>query len=157
MLEATKFGVVDIATVKAMSGLAFLEAIRDGRLPMPAICEPLTFRLIHVAQGEADFEGTPQPSYFNPLGTVHGGWAATLLDSCLGCAVHSTVPAGSGYTTLEIKVNYVRAIQPDVGPMRACGRVVHAGRTTATAEGRLVDANGRLYVHGSTTCLIMPF
>ncbi|MEL7302357.1 MAG: PaaI family thioesterase [Pseudomonadota bacterium] len=149
------FGVVDSATLLSMSGKAFLEAIANGDLPQPPIAKTLGFKLVEVGDGLAVFEGTPDASCFNPIGTIHGGFAATLLDSCLACSVHSTVPQGSIYTTLEIKVHYTRAILPDVGLMRAEGRVLHAGRTTGTSEGRLTDRNGKLYAHGTTTCLIM--
>lgn len=155
MSQTAQFGVVDIDTLKSMSGLELLEKIRDGLLPAPPIAQTLTFHLTHVAHGEVDFEGTPHAAYYNPLGTIHGGWASTLLDSCLGCAVHSTVSQGSGYTTLELKVNFVRPILATSGPMRAEGRVVHAGRRTATADARLFDQQRRLYAHGTTTCLIM--
>ena len=102
------------------------------------------------------FQGTPKPAYLNPLGSIHGGWIATLLDSCMACAVHTTVPAGQGYTTVEFKLNCVRPVMPDTGPLRAEGKVINAGRTIATSEGRLVDASGKLYAHGTETCLIFP-
>lgn len=141
--------------VRSMSGLAFLEAIRDGRLPGPPIAHLLSFRLTQVEAGRIVFEGHPGPDHYNPIGTVHGGYAATLLDSCMGCAVQSMLPRGTGYTTLEIKVSAVRAITADTGIVRAEGRVLSAGRRVGTAEGRLVDAAGRLLAHGTTTCLVM--
>lgn len=148
------FGVPPIETLRSMCGLDFLAAIAAGRLPSPPIAQTLDFRLLKVERGMALFEGRPGRAFYNPIGSVHGGYAATLLDSCMACAVHTTLPAGQGYTTLEIKVNLVRAITEATGPVRAEGRVIHAGRTTGTAEGRLTDAAGKLYAHGTTTCAI---
>jgi uncharacterized protein (TIGR00369 family) len=127
----------------------------DGTLPAPPIAHSLDFLLVEVEQGRAVFQGTPKFDFYNPIGSIHGGWIATLLDSCVGCAVHSALPAGKGYTTLELKVNYVRALSHDSGPVRAEGRVIHLGGRVATAEGRLVDPAGRLYAHASTTCLVL--
>ena len=114
----------------------------------------LGFRMAELEEGRVAFEGTPGPHLYNPLGTVHGGYAATLLDSAVGCAVHSQLPAGKGYTTLELKLNLVRALSDRVPLVRAEGTVVHAGQQVATAEGRLVGHDGRLYAHATTTCLI---
>jgi uncharacterized protein (TIGR00369 family) len=100
------------------------------------------------------FQGRPQRRHYNPLGTVHGGWFATLLDSAVGCAIHATLPAGKGYTTLELKVNMVRPLNDGVPLVRAEGKVIHAGRQVATAEGRIVGPDGKLYAHATTTCLI---
>ena len=128
----------------------------EGRIPRPPITDTLNFYLIEVERGRAVFQGTPKPAFFNPIGSIHGGWTATLLDSCMACAVHTTVPAGQGYTTVEFKLNLVRAVMPDSGPLRAEGELINAGRTIATSEGRLVDASGKLYAHGTETCLIFP-
>ena len=157
MTDATTqgWGVSSLDTIKSMSGLEFLSAIRDGRLPGPPIARLLAFHMAEVAHGRVVFEGRPNADHYNPIGTVHGGYAATLLDSCMGCAVQSTLPRGSGYTTLEIKVNMVRAITADTGVVRAEGVVLSAGRRIGTAEGRLVDGAGKLLAHGTTTCLIM--
>ena len=106
--------------------------------------------------GEAEFVCTPGERHTNPLGTVHGGLAATLLDSAMGCAVHTTLEPGIGYTTAELKINYIRAMTPQTGPVHAVGKVVHVGRQMAVAEGRLTGADGRLYATGSTTCLVFP-
>jgi uncharacterized protein (TIGR00369 family) len=100
------------------------------------------------------FAGTPRFEHYNPLGTVHGGYAATLLASCMACAVHSSLPKGVGYTTLEFKISLTRAMTADTGEVRAEGKVITAGRRVATSEGRLTDANGRLIAHGTTTCLV---
>lgn len=143
------------AEARRMSGIDFLRAIAAGELPPPPIAAVLGFRLADVREREAVFELTPSERLYNPIGVVHGGMAAMVLDSAMGCAVHTLLPLGDGYTTLEMKVNLVRAVTLEVGLLRATGRVVHAGRTTATAEGRLEDGTGKLYAHASTTCQIM--
>lgn len=137
-----------------MSGLEFLRAWIDGSLPSPPISHAFDFDAVAVDKGRVVFAGTPDARFYNPIGTVHGGWAATLLDSCMACAVHSTLEAGQGYTTLEIKINYVRAMTDRTGRVEAEGKVVHAGRQVATAEGWLRDAQGRIVAHGSTTCMV---
>ena len=116
--------------------------------------ETLDFVPIHIAPGEAVFQGRPRQRHYNPLGTVHGGWFATLLDTAVGCAVHAGLPAGKSYTTLELKVNMVRPLTDGVPMVRAEGKVIHTGRQVATAEGRLVGPDGKLYAHATTTCLI---
>lgn len=137
-----------------LSGLEVLDAIFAGELPPPPMGETLDFVPIRMTPGEAVFQGRPHRRHYNPLGTVHGGWFATLLDSAVGCAVHSTLPPGKAYTTLELKTNIVRALTDRVPLVRAEGRVVHAGNQVATAEGRLFGPDGRLYAHASTTCLV---
>lgn len=137
-----------------LSGLQVLEAIFAGDLPPPAMGDTLDFLPILVEPGLAVFQGRPSRKHYNPMGTVHGGWFATLLDSAVGCAVHSTLPAGAGYTTLEIKVNIVRSLTDAVPLVRAEGRVIHTGRRVGTAEGRIVGPDGKLYAHATTTCLI---
>ncbi len=145
---------IDAATLAAMDGLALFQAALRGELPFAPIGRTLDFLLVEVDHGRAVFQGTPGPGHLNPLGSVHGGWFATLLDSALGCAVHCALPAGKGYTTLELKVNMIRALSPKVPRVRAEGRVIHVGGQTATAEARLVGHDGKLYAHGSTTCLV---
>ena len=140
---------------RAMAGLEFLEAIRDGRLPPAPIAQLLGMRLTEVERGRAVFEAAPAEQHYNPIGVVHGGLALTLLDSAMACSVQTRLPAGTGYTTLEVKVNLVRAITSDTGRVRAIGKIVHAGNRVATAEGRLEDAAGKLYAHGTTTCIIL--
>ena len=140
---------------RAMSGMDFLRAMRDGKVPHPPICALMNYRLVEVEPGHAVFEGTPAEQHYNPIGVVHGGLAMTLLDSAMGCAVHTRMPAGGGYTTLEAKTNLVRAITSETGPLRAIGKVVHLGKRVATAEARLEDAAGKLYAHGTTTCIIL--
>ena len=148
-------GTNNLATIGERTGLEFLQGIFSGELPHPPIGETLDFLPILAEQGRVIFQGTPSAAHYNPIGSIHGGWAATLLDSCVGCAVQSTLPRGKGYTTLELKVNYVRALSPDTGPVRAEGWVIHTGGRVATAEGRLTDSAGKLYAHASTTCMVM--
>lgn len=155
-MDEKNFGVVSAETLKSYDGVGFLKAMIAGEFPQPPMCELLGFRLVEVVDGRAVFEGTPEFQHYNPLGVVHGGLAATMLDSALGCAVHSTLPAGDAYTTLEFKVNLVRAITKDTGPLRAEGRIVHRGRTVATSEADLKDLSGKLYAHATTTCMIFP-
>jgi uncharacterized protein (TIGR00369 family) len=151
-----QYGVVSVETLKTLSGLDFLRGIAQGRYPGPPIGELIGFNAAEVEEGKVVFSGTPRPQHYNPLGTVHGGYAATLLDSCLGCAVHSTLPAGMGYTTLELKVSYLRAMTVDTGIVRAEGRVIGSGRRAAFAEGSLTDSGGRVLAHATTTCLVFP-
>jgi uncharacterized protein (TIGR00369 family) len=154
--RSTGPGVSPIEQLRAQSGLDLLQGMIDGRLPRAPICDVLNFQLIEVGPGRALFQGTPKAEYYNPLGSVHGGWSATTLDSCMGCAVHSTLAAGQGYTTVEFKLNLVRPIMPATGPLRAEGEVINGGRTIATSEGRLFGPGGKLYAHGTETCLIFP-
>ena len=142
--------------VRRLSGLEQLRGIIEGTLPSPTMGTTLGFRIVEVSEGRAVFEGTPGEAAMNPLGTVHGGWAASVLDSALGCAVHTTMAPGERYTTLEIKVNLTRAILPGAGPLLAIGTIVYRGRRTATSEARLTDAAGKLYAHGTCTCLMLP-
>jgi uncharacterized protein (TIGR00369 family) len=138
-----------------MTGLEAMHAIRAGDAPAPPIAELVGFDLVDVGEGRASFELDPAERHYNPLGTVHGGIAATLLDSAMGCAVHTTLGEGEAYTTLELKVNYVRPILEATGRIVAAGSVIHRGGRVATAEARLTDAGGRLLAHGTSTCLIM--
>jgi len=147
-------GVARPDQVIGRTGLEVFEAIFAGELPRPPIGDTLDFLPIHIERGLAIFQGRPQKKHYNPLGSVHGGWFATLLDSAMGCAVHSTLPAGKGYTTLEFKLNMVRALTEAIGLVRAEGKLIHAGRQVAVAEGRLVGPDGKLYAHATTTCLI---
>jgi len=153
--RAILYGVVPSPVAKTMSGLQLLKAIMDGTLPAPPIQQALGFRLVQIEQGLAVFSGTPKFEYYNPLGSVHGGYTAALLDSCMACAVHSTLGVGDSYATVEIKVNFVRAITSDTGKLRAEGKIINSGKRIVTAEGRLYDSAGILYAHGTTTCLIL--
>jgi uncharacterized protein (TIGR00369 family) len=150
------YGVVTPEALKSYDGLGFLQAIIDGTVPNPPMSEVLGFHLIEIDQGRAMFEGVPEFRHYNPIGTVHAGFAATLLDSALGCAIFSTMAKGETWTTLELKFNLVRPLTKDTGPVRAQGRIVHRGRTIATAEGDLKDRAGKLYAHATTTCMIFP-
>ena len=136
------------------SGMDIFRAMMAGEIPSPPITRTLNFTLVEASHGQAVFQGRPLFDHYNPLGTVHGGWIATLLDSCVGCAVHTTLPAGKAYTTAELKVNYVRAVTTKVPLLRAVGTIIHAGSRMATAEGRLIGPDGKLYAHASTTCFI---
>lgn len=141
-------------TGRSMPGIEFLRAMRDGKLPHPPICALLGYRLVEVEPGYAAFEITVGEQHYNPIGVVHGGIAMTLLDSAMGCAVQTTMPAGGGYTTLEAKTNLVRAVTSGTR-LRAIGKVVHVGKRVATAEARLEDAAGKLYAHATTTCIVL--
>jgi uncharacterized protein (TIGR00369 family) len=147
-------GVSRAERLQGKSGLQIMQAMLAGELPYPHIMHTLDFHLVQVDKGKAVFQGTPQLMHYNPLGSVHGGWYATLLDSALGCAVHTALDAGQGYTTAELGINIVRAASMKTGPLRAIGQTVHVGRQLATAEARIVGADGKLYAHGTTTCLV---
>ena len=147
-------GVVARDQFRERSGVDFLQGIGRGEIPPPPIGELLGFLPIECEPGRVVFQGTPGPQHYNPLGTVHGGYAATLLDSCLGCAIHSMLPAGKGYTTLELKVNFIRALTSSVGPVRGEGKVFSLGAQVGIAEGRLTDSSGKLYAFATTTCLV---
>jgi uncharacterized protein (TIGR00369 family) len=153
--SARKYGVVPLEQARSMSGREFLEAIRDGRLPAPPITRLLPFRLVEIDDGRAVFEAEPDLSLYNLIGTVHGGFAMTMLDSALACAIHSLLPRGSGYTTLETKVNFLRPILADTGKVRAEGRAVHVGRRTGLAEGEIKDVSGKVLAYGTSTCLVL--
>ena len=153
-IASTPADIPDRDTILSLSGLEFMEAVRDGRLPGPPIAQLMNFTLDTVAPGRAVFRGTPAFSHVNPVGGVHGGWYGTILDSCMGCAVMTTIPKGAIYTTLEYKINIVRAIPLDTTVI-ATGVVDHAGRSTGVATGRIEGLDGTLFATGSTTCIIM--
>jgi uncharacterized protein (TIGR00369 family) len=139
-----------------MAGLDFLRAIQRGELPPPPIAQLIGFEFVEIEEGRVSVAADAGEYLYNPIGVVHGGFAATLLDTAMACAVHSTLPAGVFYTTIELKVNYVRAVTVDAGRVRCDGSIIHGGRQVATAEGRLVEeATGRLLAHATTTCLIL--
>jgi len=148
-------GTTSLAEVALMEPTDFLERIKRGELPCPPIGELMDFIPLRWSPGEFIFQGTPDARHYNPLGRVHGGYAATLLDSCMGCAIHTRLKKGQGYTTLDLRISYVRALSHGTGPVRAEGKVLHIGRSTALAEGRLYDVDDRLYAIGSTTCMIL--
>lgn len=153
--EQRNYGVARPEDISRLTGREMLEAMARGSLPQAPIAEGLSFRLAEVGDGFVVFTGEPGPHLFNPLGTVHGGWALTLIDSAAGCAVHSLLPAGVGYTTIETKANFARAIRSDTGVVRAEGRVVTHGRQIMTSEARLLDAAGRVLAHGTSTLFVL--
>jgi uncharacterized protein (TIGR00369 family) len=147
-------GVASRDQIAGKTGLEMMQAILRGELPAAPIGKSMNFCLIHIEEGQTIFQGTPKPAFFNPLGTIHGGWIATLLDSALGCAVHTKMPVGRAYTTAELSVNMVRALSPKVERVRAIANVLHCGRQLATAEAKLLGPDGTLYAHATTTCLV---
>ena len=156
MSNEAKTGVVSLDVLRSYDGLSFLKAMIDGAILQPPMTETLGFRLTEAEHGRAVFTGEPRYEYYNPLGSVHAGFAATLLDSALGCAVHSTLSKGESYVTAEFKLNLVRPVTKDTGTVTAEARIVHRGRTLGTSEGYLRDAAGKLYAHATTTCIIFP-
>ena len=140
---------------QSMSGLDYMKAMSQGELPPAPIALVMNIRFIEVEYGRIVATSQPAEYLYNPIGMVHGGYAATLLDTVMACAIHTTLPAGSGYTTLEIKVNYVRPITMATEIVYCEGKLIHTGRRIGTSEGRLTDAEGKLYAHGTTTCMIM--
>jgi uncharacterized protein (TIGR00369 family) len=146
---------VAVQTGKTISGIAYLRALHSGELPPPPIAVLMGMWITEVSEGRVVFAAEPSEYHYNPLGTVHGGVMATLMDSALGCAVQSMLPAATSYTTLELKVNYLRPITAKTGTVYCEGKIIHVGGRIATAEGRLTDAGGKLYAHGTTTCIIL--
>lgn len=144
-----------LKAAQTMSGIAYLKAMQSGELPPPPVAALIGMTLVEVSEGRVVFSAEPAEYHYNPLGTVHGGIAATLLDSAMGCAVQSLLPAGTRYTTLEIKVNYLRPITNATGTVTCEGTIIHLGGRIAAAEARLTDVTGKLYAHGTTTCLLL--
>ena len=151
------YGIVGADKQKAMTGLEFVKGLADGTLPLNTMAETLGYDIAAAENGRVVVTATPAGIHRNPAGTVHGGLAATMLDSCMGLAIQSTLEKGIGSTTLEFKISFVRPITPETGPIRAEGTVICRGRRVGTAEGRVTDGNGRLLVHGTTTCLIFEY
>ena len=139
---------------QAMTGLEFLNAMKDGKIPHPPICQLVNFRLVEVETGHVAFEMVPDESHYNPFGVSHGGITSTLLDSAAACAVHTTLPLGLGYNTIDIKVNFIRPVTIQTGPMRCEGKIINVGNRIATAQAKMADKNGKLYAYGISTCLI---
>jgi uncharacterized protein (TIGR00369 family) len=152
--RGTRYGIASPEQVAGLSGLEIFRAMIAGELPAPPIMETLDFLLVEADPGRVVFQGRPGFAHYNPMGSVHGGWFATLLDSALGCAVASVLPAGKAYTTAELKINIVRPLTDRVPLVRAESRIIHAGGRMATADARLAGVDGKLYAHGSTTCFI---
>jgi uncharacterized protein (TIGR00369 family) len=152
----TTFGTVNEDRQKEMAGLEFVQGLVDGTLPLNTMARTLGYRIIEASKGRVIVSATPDDTHLNPFGTVHGGLAATLLDSCMGLAVLSTLDKGIGQVTLEFKISLARPITDETGPIKAEGVILNCGRRIGTAEGRVTDSRGRLLAHGTTTCLIFP-
>ena len=144
-----------VARRREMGGLAFFKHMLDGQMPQAPMTKLLKMRLLEVEEGRVVFGARPSRAHYNGMGVVHGGLAATLLDSALGCAINSMAPPGKIFTTIELKINYTRPLTEEVGPIRCEACVIHLGSRTATAEGRIVDGRGKLYAHGTTTCIVI--
>ena len=149
-----EYGVTPTRVMASMSGVDFVRAIFDGRLPAPPIMQTIEPFDSTAEPGVVVFHSIPGFRHYNPIGSVHGGYAATLLDSAMGLAVHTALPAGTGYTTLEFKISFIKGMTKDTGPVRSEGRTLNVGPRTATAEARITDAKGRLLAHATTTCLV---
>ncbi len=147
-------GVASLEQMKACSGIEFLQRIWSGEYPSVPIGHTMDFLPIEAEPGRVVFQGTPGRQHYNPIGSVHGGYFCTLLDSAVGCAVQSMLPKGMAYTTLELKVNLIRALTDQTGPVRAEGKVLQVGNRVGIAEGRIIDVDGKLYAHATTTCLV---
>lgn len=147
--------MTSIETRRALSGLDFFRKVLAGEIPAPPMLQLLGMRLVEVEEGRVVFAAQVEERFYNGTGVAHGGFAATLLDSALGCAINSTTPAGKRFTTLELKVNLTRPLTVEVGPLRCEGNVIHVGSRTASAEARIVDQRGKLYAHGTTTCIVV--
>lgn len=155
-MDDQRYGTIPRDALLSLSGQELFDGISDGDLPMPTMGRSLAFHPVHIGSGTAVFEGTPTQDHLNPLGTVHGGYAATMLDSAMACAIHSTLPPRRGLTTIDLTINFVRPITPGTGAIRATGTLIHGGGRIATAEGRLEDEDGKLLAHGLTTCMLFP-
>ncbi|WP_296148448.1 PaaI family thioesterase [uncultured Flavobacterium sp.] len=140
---------------RKMSGLDYLNAMNSGEIPPPPIIKTMDFTLDKIEKGKISFGFTPEEFHYNPIGTVHGGVIATILDSAMGCTIHSVLEEGIGYTTLELKINYLKAVTIDSGKLTAVGKIIHGGKSTALVEAQLVDENGNVYAHAVSTCMIL--
>lgn len=156
MMPVKTFGTVSPEMQKAMSGLEFVQGLAAGTLPLNTLAQTLDYDVTEAEHGRVAVTLTPSPAHLNPAGTVHGGLTATLLDSCMGLAIQSTLDRGVSQTTLEFKISLLRPITPETGRIRAEGSVLNCGRRIGTAEGRVTDSQGRLPAHGTTTCLVFP-
>jgi uncharacterized protein (TIGR00369 family) len=150
------FGLVTIDMLKSVPGLELLRGMMDGRFPMAPITKELGMRIVVVEKGRVVWESVPEYRFYNPLNSVHGGYLATLLDSAMACAVHSTLEAGNGYTTIEFKITFLRPVTDKTGPVRADGRIISVGKRVGAAEGSLLDGQGKVLAHATTSCLIFP-
>ena len=150
------YGVVGMDILKTVSGLELLTGIISGKYPQPPIAQVLGMHLVEAEKGRAVFEATPGEAHYHPLGAVHGGFGATILDSCMACSVQSMLDAGFGYTTIEFKITFLRPMTAQTGRIRGVGQVINVGRRLGVAEGRLLDAQGKVIAHATTSCLIFP-
>lgn len=151
-----KSGIVSRQEALKFSGMEFLEKLQSGELPRPPFSETMDMVLTELSPGVAVFTATPDLKFYNAIGCIHGGYISTMLDSAMACAIQTKLAAGIAFTTLELKVNFVRPVLVSTGPVHAEGKLIHCGKTIATAEGRLYDAQGKLYAFGTTTCALMP-
>jgi len=152
-----EYGVTPAEVLASMAGIDFVRAMFAGKLPSPPVMQTVEPFDSSAEPGIVAFHSVPGFRHYNPIGSVHGGYAATLLDSAMGLAIHSMLPAGTGYTTLEFKISFIRGMTKDTGPVRSEGRTLNVGRRAATAEARITDARGRLLAHATTTCLVFEF
>jgi uncharacterized protein (TIGR00369 family) len=151
-----KVGVVTRETLVSEDGKSFLRGMLDGRHPRAPYSDTMDIDLVEVEEGRVVFVGKPSARYLNPVGTIQGGWAATILDGAMAHCVHTTLKVGENYTTLEMKISFVRPVLPSTGIVRCEGKLIHRGSRTATSEGRLFDQRGKMLAHGSETCMIFP-
>ena len=149
-------GVIGMDILKTVSGLELLQGMIAGKYPGPPIAELLDMRLTQAEKGRAVFEANPGIKHYNPLGSVHGGFAATILDSCMACAVQTMLDVGMGYTTIEFKITFLRPMTDQTGPVKAIGEVINVGRRLGVSEGKLIDAQGKIFAHATTSCMIFP-
>lgn len=151
-----KSGVVSKEEALKFSGMDFLEKLRNGEFPRPPFSETMDMILTELAPGVAVFTATPDLKFYNAIGCIHGGYISTMLDSAMACAIQTKLAPGTAFTTLELKVNFIRPVLVTTGPVHAKGKLIHCGKTIATSEGKLYDAHGKLYAFGTTTCALMP-
>ncbi|HQR42584.1 MAG TPA: PaaI family thioesterase [Gemmatales bacterium] len=147
-------GIARLEEVLPLTGLEYIQGVVTGKLPYPWMARTLDFHIMAASDGRVVFQGAPQLQHTNPMGTIHGGWFASILDSAMACAVHTKLPVGRSYTTAELSINLVKALTPQIVRVRAEAQVLHFGRQLATAEGKLFGPDGTLYAHGTTTCLV---
>jgi len=156
MAANRRYGIVNFDELKALTGLQFVQGLVDGSLPLNTMARAIGYDVVEASEGRVVVAANSSHEHLNPEGTVHGGVAATLLDTCMGLAIKSMLEQGYASTTLEFKISFLRPVTKDIGPLRAEGSVLSCGRRIGAAEGRLTDSRGRLLAHGTTTCMIFP-
>jgi len=149
-------GIVPKKELLALSGMEFLQKLMAGELPRPPFSATMNMEITELSPGAVTFKATPDLKFYNAIGCIHGGYISTLLDSAMACAIQTKLPSSTAYTTLELKVNFIRPVLLQTGDIYAKGKLIHCGRTVATAEGKLYDSQGKLYAFGTTTCAVMP-